>query len=334
MPFSRCVPETIRVSIGSAIVLGLVKGSLDALPTTVYLLTYRKDKCNANCAFCPQARNSKSRADMLSRVTWPAFRTVQVVDGVVNAVNNGKIKRVCIQALNYPTVFDDVLSVVSSIRAKCTVPISVSCQPVNTETMKKLAQEGVERIGIPLDAANEEIFDKIKGKQAKGPYSWKKQLQTLENAVQIFGKGNVSTHLIVGLGETEKDMISAIQHCVDIGVYPGLFAFTPISGTVLEFSAPPMMGQYRRIQLARYLIVQEKTRCESMRFDGDGKVVDFGVSSDTLGRVIRTGTPFVTSGCPNCNRPYYNEKPGGPLYNYPFAPTEAELEKIEKVFKR
>lgn len=331
MTLGEYTPEMIRVSIGSAIVLGLMKGNLDALPTTVYLLTYRKGKCNANCAFCPQARNSKSRTDMLSRVSWPPFLKTQVVDGIENAAKNRKIKRICIQALNYSRVFDDVLNVVASIRSRCNVPISVSCQPINAGTMTKLAQAGVERIGIPLDAANEEIFDKIKGRQAKGPYSWKKQLQTLEDAVQIFGKSKVSTHLIVGLGETEKDMMSITQYCMDIGVYPGLFAFTPIWGTALELSAPPSLGQYRRIQLARHLIVHGKTRYESMRFDDDGKIVDFGVPEDTLRRVIRTGVPFVTSGCPHCNRPYYNEKPGGPLYNYPYTPSKAELEKLEKV---
>lgn len=334
MTLDKCVPESIRVSIGSAIALKLTKGSLDALPTTVYLLTYRKGKCNANCAFCPQAKNSKGRADMLSRITWPSFPTMQVVDGIEEAVKNGKIKRVCIQALNYPTVFDDVLSIVSSIHSKCTVPVSVSCQPVNIETMKKLATAGIERIGIPLDAANEEIFDKIKGKHADGPYVWNKQLQTLDDAVKIFREGNVTTHLIVGLGETEKDIVYIIQRCVDMSVYPGLFAFTPISGTILESSAPPALSQYRRIQLARYLIVLEKTRYDNMRFDINGRIVDFGVSSDALHQVIMTGLPFVTSGCPNCNRPYYNEKPGGPLYNYPFMPTKAELEEIEKVFKQ
>jgi len=30
-----------------------------------------------------------------------------------------------------------------------------------------------------------------------------------------------------------------------------------------------------------------------------------------------TGEPFRTSGCPDCNRPFYNERPSGPLYNYP-----------------
>ena len=74
-------PEKLRVSIGSAIVLGLLKGKLDANPTTIYLLMCRKEKCSANCGFCPQARNSKGRADRLSRVTWPTFATEKVVEG-------------------------------------------------------------------------------------------------------------------------------------------------------------------------------------------------------------------------------------------------------------
>jgi biotin synthase len=118
-----------------------------------------------------------------------------------------------------------------------------------------------------------------------------------------------------------------------MGVYPGLFAFTPITGTALESSVAPLLDHYRRIQLARYLVVQEKTRYDNMRFDSNGRIIDFGVSKDALHQVIMIGIPFVTSGCPSCNRPYYNEKPGGPLYNYPFTPATVQLEEIEKVFK-
>jgi biotin synthase len=62
-----------------------------------------------------------------------------------------------------------------------------------------------------------------------------------------------------------------------------------------------------------------------MRFDGKECVSDFGVDKRTLSQIIRTGEPFLTSGCPNCNRPYYNEKPSGPIYNYPRGLTEKEF---------
>ena len=324
------VPGMVRVSVGSAIVLNVLRGRLDALPTTAYLLTYRSGKCSANCGFCPQARTSKSRADMLSRVTWPSFPTKRVLSGITDAVKKGAIKRVCIQALNYPTVLEDILNLVNGVLLRVAVPISVSCQPLQSKEMEKLVEVGVGRIGIPLDAATEALFDKIKGPLAGSPYSWGEQREALKVAVQIFGRNRVSTHLIVGLGETEKEMAETLQWCIDVGVHPGLFAFTPVSGTALENQPQPSLDHYRRLQLARHLITEGLVRSENMSFDGNGCLVDFGVSPERLRAVIRDGRPFVTSGCPNCNRPYYNERPGGPLYNYPKQLLPEEIVQIER----
>ncbi len=58
--FLRQFPDLIRVSLGTAMVLGLLDGKLDAEPTTAYLMTYKLGKCTANCGFCPQAKTSKS----------------------------------------------------------------------------------------------------------------------------------------------------------------------------------------------------------------------------------------------------------------------------------
>jgi biotin synthase len=328
---SASIPERIRVSTGSAIVLGLLKGKLDAKPTTIYLLTCRKQKCSANCGFCPQARESRGRADMLSRVTWPIFPIRQVVEGIERIVIDGAIRRVCIQSLNYPEVFDEVLFLVREIKSRVTVPISVSCQPLNPEKMRRLADAGVNRISIALDAATEKIFDRIKGRKIGGPYRWERQRQALNEAVKVFGEGSVSTHLIVGLGETEKQICQTIQWCVDSGIYPGLFAFTPIPGTALENNPQPSLNHYRRMQLAHYLLTHRKTRFENMAFDSNSCLTNFGISKERLLEVIDTGEPFLTSGCPGCNRPYYNERPGGPLYNYPRQLRSEEIEEAKRM---
>lgn len=297
--------------------LGLLSGKLEAPPTTAYLMTYKEGKCLANCGFCPQARQSRSRTDMLSRVSWPAFPTTEVLNGIEKAVNNRAVKRVCVQALNYTDVFSHLKALVEAVSQKVYVPISVSCQPLSPENIRLLAEAGVERIGIPIDAATEEIFDKVKGASAGGPYNMKNQFALLEEAVKVFGKGKVSTHLIVGLGETEREMARTIQKCVDMGVLPALFAFTPVAGTALENHRQPPVQQYRRVQVARYLIFHGMSRFEKMRFDDEGRITNFGVEEQNLRRILHSGQPFLTSGCPDCNRPYYNEKPSGPIYNYP-----------------
>jgi biotin synthase len=267
---------------------------------------------------------------MLSRVSWPVYPTERVLNGIARAHERADIKRVCFQALNYPEVFTYLTALVKTVFEQTHLPISVSCQPSKGENITQLADAGVERIGIPLDAAVKSVFRRIKGSSAGGPYTWDGQFQLLDEALRTFGKGKVSTHLIVGLGETQRQMIKTIQECADMAVLPALFAFTPIPGTALASQKGPPIEAYRRIQVARHLIWGGNARYEDMSFNERGLVVDFGVDAETLMKVIETGEPFLTSGCPGCNRPFYNEKPSGPIYNYPRRLTKEELSNAMK----
>jgi biotin synthase len=143
----------------------------------------------------------------------------------------------------------------------------------------------------------------------------------LEESLHIFGKGNVSTHLIVGLGETEREMAERIQWAHDCGVTVGLFAFTPVRGTHLADRPPPPLAAYRRMQAARWLVVHGLTRFEEMAFDRQER---WACLDQPL---PATGEPFRTSGCPDCNRPFYNEQPSGPMYNYPRPLTAEEADR-------
>jgi biotin synthase-related radical SAM superfamily protein len=326
------LPEQIRVSTGTAMVLGLLEGKLDAEPTTAYLMTYKEGKCSANCGFCPQARESKSTTELLSRVSWPTFPTRTILKALCNNVGKEKIKRICIQALNYPQVFAQIQALVEEIKKQTAVPVSVSCQPLNKKNMQFLAEAGVDMLGIALDGATEAIFEEVKGIGAGSSYNWKNQFEMLSEAIVVFGKGNVSTHLIVGLGETEKEAAQTIQKCVDMSVEPALFAFTPIRGTALENILPPAVESYRRVQLARNLIVKGLARFDVMHFDDEGKIAGFGLASEVLRPIIESAKPFLTSGCQDCNRPFYNEKASGPIYNYSKKPSQEDLEKIKQQF--
>jgi len=322
--------DVIRVSIGTAAVLGLHKGKLDAEPTTAYLMTYRDGKCAGNCSFCPQARESKSSTHLLSRVTWPTYPVADVVSTLKNAVEQKKIRRTCIQAINYPEVFADIEAVVRQIKKQMTVAVSVSCQPQNRADIERLKHAGVDRLGIALDAATQTIFDRVKGKDAGGCYSWDNQFKLFSLAQSVFGEGNVSTHVIVGLGETEKDAVEVIQRCRDLGVLPALFAFTPVRGTAMEHNVPPKLESYRRIQLARHFIVSGRANAAKMSFNDQGEITGFKVPIEVLVQALNEGVAFRTSGCLDCNRPYYNEKPSGPIYNYPNTPNKEEIKKIKE----
>ena len=162
----------IRVSIGTAGVLGLRKVKMQAYPTTAYLMTYSDKKCTANCAFCTQARESKASANYLSRVLWPSY-PIEDVTEKLKKITPKIIKRICFQTINIPELRDGLIKEIKILRdARIKAPISVAIHPVSDDFFNELKAVGVDTVGISIDAATPEIFDKIKGKGTGSPYTW------------------------------------------------------------------------------------------------------------------------------------------------------------------
>lgn len=321
----------IRVSIGTAVILGLDLAFMDRdnAPTTAYLQTYYPGRCSANCKFCAQARDSRAKIDKIARSLYLPYETELVIARLKIASERKFIKRVCIQTMNYLNLMSDLLWLVKRLKAEVAVPISVSIYSITLEQIRLLRNAGVQKIVIPLDGATERIFDYVKGAKTGGPYRWKSHFRTLNDALEIMGKGNVGTHLMVGLGETEKEIVTLLAKLKDKGIYCALFAFTPIPGTQLAVSTPPSIESYRRIKLANYLLFHDLTHSEDIRFNKMGEIVDFGITQQGLDEAMARGEPFLTSGCPDCNRPFANEAPEKTIYNFPILPTGEELIKIK-----
>jgi len=88
----------IRVSIGSASVLGLYESKrFKDIPTTCYLMTYKSGHCTANCGFCPQARESRSSIELLSRVSWQIISFKDFLTKLNYMPLTKRFKRICIQ---------------------------------------------------------------------------------------------------------------------------------------------------------------------------------------------------------------------------------------------
>ncbi len=323
--------DKIRVSIGSASVLGLYesKGFKD-IPTTCYLMTYKDGHCTANCGFCPQARESGSSIELLSRVSWPVFSFKDFLTKLNYMPHAKRFKRICIQTLNYLQNFQDLIEIVSQIRKRCNIPISIAIPPMGKENLERLKLLGVDRVGIALDGATPEIFEQVKGKVVRGPYNWSNHIQNLKEALTIFGEGNVTTHLIVGLGETAVAILKMIKNLHDLKIRVSLFAFMPIKGTLLENLSRPNLLNFRKIQLGRYLLVSNNRTLKDFTFNNFGEIVKFNLNEKELWHIICNSDAFLTSGCPGCNRPYYTSRPSGPIYNYPRTLLTHEMDDIFK----
>lgn len=307
-----------RLSAGSASVLGLCPIALDVAPTTAYVML--GDRCVADCAFCSQARSSKAPPDALSRVRWPLYVAAEVVAAMVRATEQGQLKRVCFQVTASPDDQDIARTAISMVRDATDLPVCVSLAAQNMEQISMLLAAGAERVTIALDAASPKVYERVKGGD------WEQRWRLLETAAKLF-PGHLGTHLIVGLGETEDELLRTAQALHRMQITIGLFAFTPIQGTRLAEHCAPDLASYRRVQAGLYLIREDLTTVDEWQFSPEGRVRDYGVSDQALRTLLKTGDAFRTAGCPDCNRPYYNERPSGPMCNYPRALTEQEIEK-------
>ncbi|MFW9830570.1 MAG: radical SAM protein [Candidatus Thorarchaeota archaeon] len=322
--------KLLRVSVGTAAALNLLHCKLDAAPTTAYTMTYTTSRCSANCAFCAQARESTANANQLSRVTWPEYPLSHVIKALKDNVHGSSFKRICIQTLNFPSLVPELEHLIPIFRQQVPqIPLSIALPPLSKSHIQKFYKLGVDRVAISLDAVTPEIFSEIKGHGVNGPFSWKKHKQALKTCLSIFCKKRTTTHLIIGLGETEKESIALIQELTDQGITVSLFPFMPLNHTKLAKHDRPKISAYRRIQLAHYLIQKGLVHIDQMEFNSaENHLTKVKMPKRDLSKIVAQAKAFQTAGCPSCNRPFFTEQPRGPIYNYPVSPLPQAIGKI------
>jgi biotin synthase len=306
----------------------------DSFLTGLNLLVTYEGGCVGSCAYCGLSRRRQVAPDKRTfiRVDWPTYP----VDDIIARLNQdgGQLRRVCVGMITHRRAFDDMNGIIRRFRDEAGRPITALIAPTLIRDLSRLAEvaaAGADMIGVAIDAATSELFARFRGAGVAGPHDWDHYWATVAEAARIFGRFKAGVHLIVGLGETEQEMIATIQRAHDLGAHTHLFSFFPEAGTAMDEHPQPTYGAYRRVQLARYAINQEYNRYEQLGFNNAGQVVDFGPAADEM---IRYGEPFMTSGCPGpncrvaCNRPFGNERPSRPIRNYAFLPEPEDIELV------
>ncbi len=330
-------PEYIQTSLAASLTLGFQQGSFhrDAKLKGLNLLLHYEEGCLGKCHFCglSRSRQDNPKGKTFIRVDWPLFPLEEIIERMKG---KEQIHRVCLSMITHPRALEDTFYVIERLGTGTDLPISVLISPTlirHNDSLAAMKKAGADRVGIAIDAATPELFDQLRGKGVGGPHRWDHYWDVVRMAVTVFGRFHAGIHLIVGLGETEEQMVAAIQKGQSMGALTHLFSFFPEKGSPMEKHSPPPLGQYRRIQLARWIINESLASFSQMKFDEKGRLIDFGMDVEPL---IQAGEAFMTSGCPGrdgkvaCNRPYGNERPSEPIRNFPFMPEKEDIEEIKK----
>lgn len=338
-------PGYVQMSTAAAITLGLIPGQMHRTACThcLNLLVTYPEGCRANCAYCGLARHREEARDYADRnfirVDWPTARYDEVIERVKAGTDKGQFERMCISMITHPRSNEDTFVLLEQwVREVPRVPVSILSNPTTLERddLVRLRDMGADIFTVALDAVTPEIFERTRGKGVDSPHSYEHYWRAIGWAAEVFGRDKFGAHLICGMGESEREILEVAQRIRDLGGHNHMFAFFPEHGSLMEDWPAVDRGQWRRVQLARYVIDYARGRFSDMAFDDEGRVTDFGIPREKLGELIASGTPFRTSGCPGkaddisaCNRPYGDSSPTD-ILSFPFAPAKRDVARIRR----
>ena len=341
-------PEYVQLSTAAAMTLGIMPGRMHRCECTrcLNLLLSYPEGCLANCAYCGLARHREAERDYADRnfirVDWPAVPLAQIVDIVARDGAASPFHRMCISMITHPRSDADTVEVLRAWTRRidpASIPVSILSNPMTMSRadVVQLKELGADIFTVALDAATPAIFDRTRGKGVQSPHKWQKYWEILLAARDVFGAQKFGAHIIIGMGETELEALTLVQQLVDLGGHSHMFCFFPEKGSLMDHLPATPRDQWRRVQLARYLIDYAGVRVGQMRFDAHGRVTDFGLPHAELDAIVAAGVAFRTSGCPGkfrtdlsaCDRPY-GDSPPSDIASFPFQPAGRDLRRIRR----
>jgi len=207
----------------------------DVLATTVLQTCIRYQSRAKTCQFCAIGQ-SLAAGRTIERKT-PAqlgevAKAAVELDGVTHMVMTtgtppGKDRGAAILAES-----------AAGVKAAVDLPIQGQCEPPDDDAwFARLKAVGIDALGMHLEAVTQEVRERIMPGKAQVPVE--RYFSAFEAAMPVFGRGQLSTYILAGLGDTKEAILDVCERLIAIGVYPFVVPFVPISGTPLESHPAP-----------------------------------------------------------------------------------------------
>ncbi|MEL6224394.1 MAG: MSMEG_0568 family radical SAM protein [Cyanobacteria bacterium J06627_8] len=221
--------------------------SNDVLATTVQQTCMRYRNAETVCQFCAIEKSleagrtiARKTPEQLAEVAEAAVR----LDGVKHMIMTTGTPNSSDRGAAYLT------DCAQAVKSRVALPIQAQCEPPDDFTWFRCMKEaGIDSLGMHLEAVDPAVRAKIMPGKAEVPLSH--YFDAFEAAVRVFGWGQVSTYLLAGLGDSLETLVEASDRLINMGVYPFVVPFVPITSTPLEHHPAPsadfMMAVYQKV---------------------------------------------------------------------------------------
>jgi radical SAM protein (TIGR04043 family) len=143
----------------------------------------------------------------------------------------------------------------AAVKARTGMRIHVQFEPPEDMGLIERFAQVSDSAAINIECFDRAVLENIapgKARTGLARYSnaWRK-------AVDAYGPGQVTSFIILGLGESDESVLEGAKVVASMGVYPFLVPLRPLRGTPLETWSPPQSGRVMRLFEAAAATVQE-----------------------------------------------------------------------------
>ncbi|KPH01471.1 radical SAM protein [Pseudomonas sp. RIT-PI-q] len=217
--------------------------SSDVLATTVLQHCIRFNDRGSSCQFCAIGQS------LAAGKTIARKRPQQLAEVAKAAVELDGVKHM-VMTTGTPQTPDRGAAILcesaAAVTAAVALPIQAQCEPPDDDRwFQRLADSGVVSLGMHLEAVTDEVRQRIMPGKAEVPLS--RYFDAFSAAVEVFGRGQVSTYILAGLGDSEAAISEMSERLCALGVYPFVVPFVPIDGTPLANHPKPDSAMMARL---------------------------------------------------------------------------------------
>ncbi len=215
----------------------------DVLATTVLQTCIRYNNRSTSCQFCAIGQSldaGRTIAHKTPEQLAEVARAAVLLDSVKHMV----------MTTGTPNNSDRGAAVLAesafAVKSAVDLPVQAQCEPPNDDSwFQHMKDAGVDSLGMHIEAVTQDVRLRIMPGKAK--VSLDRYMRAFEAASNVFGRGQVSTYILAGLGDSAEAILQMCEKLVALGVYPFVVPFVPISGTPLEHHPAPKPEFMREI---------------------------------------------------------------------------------------
>jgi len=213
--------------------IALIHGK-DCFASTVYQGCLYFDQ-GCECAFCGIGLSLKDNNTVKEKkpedLGLAALKAKELDQACHVTLTTGKRK-------NYHEAIEHFAACIGSIKDMSSLPVHVQiCPEEGGEVFEIIKNSGADTIGIHAESCSETVLSKIA--PAKAVLGIDFYIDVWQKAVSVFGRNQVSSFVIAGIGDDQAGMLASVKLMSELGVYPYVLPLRPVPGTRLERSRPP-----------------------------------------------------------------------------------------------